>query len=254
MRFASLGSGSHGNSTLIDDGETCVLVDLGFTVKEAERRLKRLGKAPADIDAILVTHEHGDHVHGVAPFARKHKRAVYMTPGTYVERKMGVVPDMKQINCHKPFLIGTLSIEPVAVPHDAKEPCQYVVSSNGFNVGVLTDLGHITVHVVQQYADCHGLLLECNHDTQMLEQGPYPYPLKQRVGGDHGHLNNNQAAELLQKINLGGLRHLVMSHISEKNNSPELAEKALLGVLEEWTGTLYTADQELGFDWIDLTV
>ncbi|MCB1644321.1 MAG: MBL fold metallo-hydrolase, partial [Pseudomonadales bacterium] len=150
MKIASLGSGSKGNATLIEDGETCVLIDLGFTVREAERRLQRLGRRPEDIAAILVTHEHGDHISGVAPFARKYKTPVYMTPGTWDQKKMGQLPVLNPVNCHRSFRIQSLGIEPVAVPHDAREPCQYIISAAGRKVGVLTDLGHITPHVQLQ--------------------------------------------------------------------------------------------------------
>ncbi len=252
MRFASLGSGSKGNGTLIDDGTTCILVDLGFTLKETERRLRRLNKSPADAHAILVTHEHADHIHGVAPFARKYKQPVYLTPGTFNDKKMGAVPNLHKINCHQPFRIGTLGIEPVPVPHDAREPCQFVISSNGLKIGVLTDLGHISAYVERRYALCHALLLECNHDVEMLANGPYPYQLKQRVNGNHGHLNNEQAAGLLQKMELDALQHLVISHLSEKNNEPGLAAQAVSQVLGDWQGTLHIANQELGFDWIEL--
>ncbi len=252
MRIASLGSGSRGNGTLIDDGRTCVLVDLGFTLKETQRRLKRLGKAPHQVDAVLVTHEHADHIHGVALFARKYKCPVYLTPGTYDANRMGALPQLRRINCHKPFHIDSLGIVPVPVPHDAKEPCQYIISSDGIRIGVLTDLGHVTPFIEEQYAKCNALLLECNHDTQMLADGPYPYPLKQRVGGNHGHLNNDQAAELLGKIQLSTLQHLVISHVSEKNNAPDLAYETVTSALGDWEGSLKVADQESGFDWIDL--
>ena len=252
MRIASLGSGSKGNGTLIDDGNTCLLIDLGFTLKETERRLGRLGVSPLDIDAVLVTHEHADHIHGVGPFSRKFKRPVYLTQGTYSNSKVGVWPHLRTINCHKPFEIGTMSIAPVPVPHDAREPCQYLVSSGGLKVGVLTDLGHITPFVTEQYALCHALLLECNHDVQMLADGPYPYRLKERVGGPHGHLNNQQAAGLLAEIELAHLRHLVISHVSEQNNAPHLARAAIENSLGDWGGNLRVANQNEGFDWIDI--
>ncbi|MFT6643582.1 MAG: phosphoribosyl 1,2-cyclic phosphodiesterase [Patiriisocius sp.] len=252
MRVASLGSGSKGNATLIDDGNTCVLIDLGFTLKETERRLRRLEISPLDIDAVLVTHEHADHIHGVGPFARKFKRPVYLTHGTYSNSKVGVIPHLRTVNCHKPFMIGSLSVEPVPVPHDAREPCQYIVSSEGVKVGVLTDLGHITPHVTETYMLCHALLLECNHDVGMLENGPYPYPLKKRVGGQHGHLNNQQAAGLLADIELRHLQHLIISHVSEQNNAPQLAEAAVAAMLEDWQGTLKVANQNEGFDWIEI--
>jgi len=253
MRVASLGSGSKGNGTLVDDGNTCVLIDLGFTLKETERRLERLDVSPLDIDAVLVTHEHADHINGVGPFARKFKRPVYLTQGTYSNSKVGVLPHLRTVNCHKPFMIGTLGIEPVPVPHDAREPCQYVVSSGGLKVGVLTDLGHITRHVTEQYSLCHALLLECNHDLEMLDQGPYPYTLKQRVAGPQGHLNNEQAAGLLADIELEHLRHLIISHVSEQNNAPHLAEAAVTAALSGWQGTLKISNQNEGFDWIDVS-
>lgn len=252
MRISSLGSGSRGNATLIDDGDSCVLVDLGFTLKETVRRLHRLGKEPQEIDAILVTHEHADHIHGVAAFARKYKTAVYLTPGTHNAERMGALPDLRKVNCHRPFRINSLGVEPVPVPHDAREPCQYIVSSGKRKVGVLTDLGHITPFVEQQYERCDALLLECNHDVNMLMNGPYPWSLKQRVGGSHGHLNNEQAAGLLQKIELGRLQHLIICHISEQNNLPELATGALQETIDGWPGELHIANQAEGFDWLEI--
>ncbi|MBT7369340.1 MAG: MBL fold metallo-hydrolase, partial [Gammaproteobacteria bacterium] len=247
------GSGSKGNSTLIDDGDTCVLIDLGFSLKESVRRLARLEKTPSDIDAILVTHEHADHIHGVAAFARKFKTPVYLTHGTYQPKQMGELPKLNLISCHEPFALGSFQVSPVAVPHDAKEPCQYVLSSCGFSVGVLTDLGHVTPHVKACYRDCNALLLECNHDLEMLQNGPYPYPLKQRVSGDYGHLNNQQAVELLTDMNLGGLQKLVISHVSEQNNLAELAVSAVEPHLVDWAGELIVADQHEGIVWTSLS-
>ena len=253
MRFASLGSGSKGNGTVIDNGETCLVIDLGFTVKETVRRLSRLGLTPYNLDAILVTHEHADHIHGVAGFARKFGTPVYLTPGTYQKKKMGELPVLNKINCHSMFRVGTFSVTPVAVPHDAKEPCQFLVASNDLTVGVLTDLGHPTPHVKAIYSDCDALLLECNHDEEMLKKGSYSNSLKLRVGGDYGHLNNSQAAEILGAINLERLRYLIISHISQKNNLPDLAQQAVQPLLSEWGGSLVLASQEEGFDWVYLT-
>lgn len=252
MRISSLGSGSRGNGTLIEDGDTCILVDLGFTLKEAVRRLHRLERDPQDIDAILVTHEHADHIHGVAAFARKYKTAVYLTPGTYNADRMGVLPEMRKVNCHRSFRINSIGVEPVPVPHDAREPCQYILSSGRRKVGVLTDLGHITPFVEQQYERCDALLLECNHDVKMLMEGPYPWPLKQRVGGIHGHLSNEQAAGLLHKIELERLQHLIICHISEQNNLPELATEALREPIDGWDGRLHLANQADGFGWLEI--
>ena len=165
---------------------------------------------------------------------------------------MGQLPALNRINCHLPFAVGTMEVTPVAVPHDAREPCQYVVATGELNVGVLTDLGHITPHVEACYRECDALLLECNHDTEMLITGSYPYPLKQRVGGEYGHLNNQQAAALLNKINLERLQHLIISHISEQNNRPELAEREVEKYLGSWEGSIIIADQRKGVDWINL--
>ncbi len=252
MRIASLGSGSRGNATLIEDGDTCVLIDLGFSLKETVSRLRRAGREPEDISAILVTHEHADHIHGVAPFARKFGTPVYMTPGTFHGHTKGNIPKLHRVNCHRGFRVGSLGIEPVPVPHDAREPCQYIVSKGGHRVGVLTDLGHITPYVQERYRDCDALLLECNHDVDMLAEGPYPVSLKRRVGGIHGHLNNGQSASLVSGIELARLQHLIVCHISEQNNRPDLAVDALQPALDRWSGTLHVAEQQLGFDWIGL--
>ena len=249
MRIASLGSGSKGNGTLVDNGDTCLLIDLGFTLKESVQRLNRLDIQPEEISAILVTHEHTDHIHGVAPFARKFATPVYLSPGTCQAKSLGELPSLNPINCHAPFRVGSFDVVPVAVPHDAKEPCQYVLQSKGLSVGVLTDLGHITPHVRQNYAQCDALFLECNHDVDMLREGSYPWQLKQRVGGDYGHLNNEQAADLLTSIDLNRLKTLIISHISEQNNQPELALKAVNSRLQGWSGELVVADQGAGLVW-----
>ncbi len=253
IRFASLGSGSKGNSTIIDDGETCLLIDLGFSIKDAIRRLTRLEIHPTEIDAILVTHEHADHCHGVAAFARKFGTPVHLTHGTYQRDSMGQLPKLNCFNCHASFQLGSFNVVPITVPHDAKEPCQFVLSSGLLTIGILTDLGHITPYVREAYKHCDALLLECNHDLEMLAKGPYPPRLKQRVGGDYGHLNNQQAAELLDTIDLERLHTLVISHVSEQNNEPELALAAIKGHLENWTGNLVLANQNDGLSWIKIS-
>ncbi|MCB1693117.1 MAG: MBL fold metallo-hydrolase [Pseudomonadales bacterium] len=252
MRFASLGSGSRGNGTLIEDGDTCLLVDLGFTLKESVRRLRRLGRQPEDVSAILVTHEHADHVHGVGAFARKFGTPVFMTPGTHKGARLGTVPKLEKVNCHRAFRVGSVGIEPVPVPHDAREPCQYLFMSGGVRVGLLTDLGHITPFVAERYDGCDGLMLECNHDVGMLRDGPYPWPLKQRVGGIHGHLNNVQAAGLLDVVNIARIQQLVLCHLSEQNNLPDLATQAVEPALSRSNARLTVAAQESGFDWIEV--
>ncbi|MES2674713.1 MAG: MBL fold metallo-hydrolase [Pseudomonadota bacterium] len=249
LRFASLGSGSRGNSTLVEWGEGALLIDCGFSVKETELRLLRLGKAASDLTAILVTHEHSDHIKGVAALARRHKIPVYITPGTYYSRDMGELPVLNLIHAYTPFVLKGLNVIPVAVPHDAREPAQFVFEYAGLRLGILTDLGSITPHVEASYQACDALVLEANHDPFMLASGSYPPSLKQRVGGQWGHLSNQQAAGFLQRLNTQQLQHLVVAHISQKNNSLDLARAALAPVTRDIKQVTY-ACQDQGFDWL----
>ena len=250
MKFASLGSGSKGNATLVEDGHSSLLIDCGFSVKETERRLSRLGRSAEDLSGILVTHEHGDHIRGVLPLARKYCLPVYMTAGTANTLK-SPHHKLKIIDSHNSFQCASMTVIPVAVPHDAREPVQYLVNDGRHTLGVLTDLGHISSHVAEQYANCDGLLLEANHDHAMVSNGPYHPRLKQRVGGDWGHLSNTQSRELLEHVALGRLQHLVLAHISEQNNHPEKVQEAVAG-LEKQVAALHIACQSEGFGWLSL--
>jgi phosphoribosyl 1,2-cyclic phosphodiesterase len=251
MRFASIGSGSKGNATLVAAGETLVMIDCGFSQRETLRRLARLGVEPGQLDAILVTHEHSDHSSGVAGFSRKHRIPVYLTHGTASTGRVDGCFEARLFNCEDRFSIGCLDITAVAVPHDAVEPCQFRLSSGNKHLGVLTDLGSITPHVVDNYRACDGLLIEFNHDLPMLQAGDYPASLKRRVGGNWGHLNNEQAAALLQQIDHAGLRHVVVAHISENNNCRTRAERALLSVMGSLERVVF-AEQAFGFDWLEI--
>lgn len=251
MRFASLGSGSKGNATLVQGGGTLVMIDCGFSLRETVRRLSRLGVEPQELDAILVTHEHSDHSSGVAALSRRYGIPVYLTHGTAGSGRCDGAHRVFRFNCGERFAVGELQVEAVAVPHDAAEPCQYRLSRQDRSVGVLTDLGSVTPHVVDSFRHCHGLLLEFNHDLSMLWEGDYPPPLKRRVGGDWGHLNNEQAAALLQQIDHRTMRHLVVAHVSENNNCRHRAEAALLSVRPSLEGVVW-ADQRTGFDWLSL--
>ncbi|MCB1704672.1 MAG: MBL fold metallo-hydrolase [Halioglobus sp.] len=251
MQFASLGSGSKGNATLVRAGDTLVMIDCGFSLRETVRRLERLGIDPQQLDAILVTHEHSDHSSGVAALSRKFQIPVYLTHGTHSTGRCDGGYRQCLFNCEDTVVIGELSIKAVAVPHDAVEPCQYRLSCGEHTLGVLTDLGSVTPHVIENFRSCHSLLLEFNHDLPMLMEGPYPAHLKRRVGGDWGHLNNEQAADLLRQIDGAQLRHVVVAHISEKNNSRSQAESALLSVLDSLDRVIF-AEQSGGFDWLDL--
>lgn len=252
IRYASLGSGSRGNATLVNAAGKQVLIDCGFTIKETQRRLQLLGSDAEQLDAIFVTHEHGDHIKGVAPLARKFKIPVYMTPGTWHSKDLGQLADLRLIENYQPFQVGDLRVVPVAVPHDAREPAQFIIELGSKRLGILTDLGNISLHVEQQFGHCDALVLEANHDSMMLAMGPYPLSLKDRVGGPWGHLNNQQALRFLQDSDLERLQQLVIAHVSEKNNSMEKV-KQVFDPMAECVQQLVYANQSEGFGWMQLT-
>ncbi|EGV50141.1 MBL fold metallo-hydrolase [Candidatus Endoriftia persephonae] len=255
MRFASLGSGSRGNALLVDSGGVRVLLDCGFPATEVERRLQRLGVEAGSIDAIIVTHEHGDHLRGVGPLARRHEIPVWMTEGTrsLAQARCGELPEVHAIDSHcSRFCIGDLSIEPFPIPHDAREPCQFVFQKGGLRLGVVTDAGCITPHIEERIAACDALVLEFNHDTEMLANGPYPASLQARVGGNLGHLNNEQSAALLRKLDCGRIRHLLLAHLSEKNNTPEQVTAAVARSAETLLERAVVARQSEVAGWFDL--
>ncbi len=249
MRFASLGSGSRGNATLVEAGTTLVLVDCGFSCRETERRLARLGYSPADLSALLVTHEHGDHVRGIPLLARKYELPVWMTRGTLRMLPDGDLPVVHPIELHSDISIGSLRVRPFAVPHDAREPCQFVFEDGAHRFGMLTDTGRMTPHILECLDACDALLLECNHDVELLANGSYSAALKQRVGGPLGHLSNAQAGSLLSQLDTSRLQHLVAAHLSDKNNRPALAQAALATALDCEPDWIAIADQEEGLDW-----
>jgi phosphoribosyl 1,2-cyclic phosphodiesterase len=249
MRFASLGSGSKGNATVVEAGATRVLVDCGFSCAETEKRLARLDLDASQLQAILVTHEHSDHIAGVAVLSRRYRIPVWMTAGTRAVHKGGELAEWHCINSHQPFSIGDLQVQPFPVPHDAREPCQFVFAHRQRRLGLLTDAGSITPHMVSALDTLDALILECNHDPGMLASGPYPPGLKQRVGGPYGHLSNQQAAELLGKISTARLQHLVAAHISEQNNDRQLAFDSLAAVAGDGICAILVADQPDGMPW-----
>jgi phosphoribosyl 1,2-cyclic phosphodiesterase len=252
MRFASLGSGSGGNALLVEADGTRVLVDCGLTLREVERGLARIGLAPDDLKGVLVTHEHDDHIGGVFPFVAKHGLRAWMTYGTReasLAMRGAAAATIEVIDSHDPFVIGDLEIHPIPVPHDAREPVQYVLSDGDRRLGVMTDIGAPTPHVTKSLSGVDALVLECNHDVAMLAAGRYPGWLKQRVGGPYGHLSNVQAASLLESLDRGRLKHLIAAHLSERNNLPTLAQTALAQVLGCTADEICVASQSDGFDW-----
>lgn len=246
MGVASLGSGSRGNGTLVAIGGAVFLVDCGFTLKQTEQRLARLQLSPGDLSAILVSHEHSDHIAGVTALSHRYGIPVFASYGTF---KNGP----KDFSCtpfdgDMPFEVEGVVVNPVVVPHDAREPTQFTLQHDDMKIGVLSDLGSVTEHVVTQFAHCDYLLLEANHDRAMLERGSYPPALKRRVGGDHGHLSNTQALGLLERIAHAGL-HVIIGHVSEQNNDLDLVE-SLFAPLRPQLAGLSIATQKEGQKWI----
>ncbi len=252
MRFASLGSGSRGNAMLVEQGDTCVLVDCGFSMKETEARLAKLGSSAEAISAVLVTHEHGDHINGVGALARKYAIPVWATGGTFAADRLGTQIEKKRICSHSTFAIGDIEVQPFPVPHDAREPCQFVFGNGDKRLGLLTDVGSRTPHLETQLSACDALVLECNHDVTLLANGEYPPSLKRRVGGNQGHLSNVQAADILGRIDTSKLTQLVAAHLSEKHNTSALAQAALADVMGCSADWVSIADQQTGFAWRDV--
>ncbi len=251
MRFASIGSGSRGNGTLVQADDTLLLVDCGFALKETIARLARVGVEPQQLSAILVTHEHGDHCSGVRVLANRYQLPVYMTAGTARSKALVDVAQMNIIDSYSSFSVNEVIVQPVAVPHDAAEPVQFVFHWQARCLGILTDIGTITPFVKQHYQACDALLLESNHCLDMLARSDYPSSLKLRVSGRFGHLSNAQAADLLEDIDLARLQHLVIAHLSEKNNTLERVQKSMEKVIQNVSNVLF-ACQEQGFDWLSV--
>jgi len=254
MRFASIGSGSEGNGLVVEAGNTRVLIDCGFGVKDTVARLARVGLTPESLTAILVTHEHADHVGGVPAFAARHGIPVWLTFGTLENsgERFGGMQGIYCFDAHERFAIGDLEVCPFPVPHDAREPVQFVLTDGAHRVGVLTDIGTTTRYVEMSLSGCDALVLECNHDLAMLENGDYPLSLKQRIAGRLGHLHNEAAAEILARIDTSRLVHVIAAHLSQQNNTPELASLALAGALGCPTAWIGIASQATGFDWREM--
>jgi phosphoribosyl 1,2-cyclic phosphodiesterase len=255
MRFCSLGSGSEGNALIVDVtsgvSTSRIMMDCGFSVVETEHRLQRAGLQPSDLDAIVVTHEHSDHIGGVARFARKHSVPVWLTHGTARVLSERALPSalIHYIDPHESFCVGDINVTPYTVPHDANEPVQFVFSDGAYRLGVLTDVGTLTVHIEESLTGCDAIVLEANHDLEMLRLGPYPMSLKQRVAGKFGHLDNQTAARLLARIKNDRFQHVVAAHLSKQNNTEDLARAAFADALACEANWIGIARQGDGFDW-----
>ncbi len=257
MRFCSLGSGSSGNAAVVEarsgGGHSRVLVDAGFSLRELDRRLARVGLAVDAIDAVFVTHEHGDHIGCAVALARRQRIPLWMSRGTWrgigeplLDGLLNFARDGQAIT------IGDLSLLPYTVPHDAAEPLQLRCTDGARSLGILTDAGSSTPHLLAHLQGCDALLLECNHDRDMLAQSRYPASLKARIGGRLGHLANDTAAAILSACLHGGLKHLVAAHLSEQNNRPALAQQSLSKASGCDTADVIVADPQTGTAWLDL--
>ncbi|HEY7987249.1 MAG TPA: MBL fold metallo-hydrolase [Methylophilaceae bacterium] len=253
MRFASLGSGSAGNCLAVQAGNTTLLLDCGFGLKETITRLARLKLEVEDLAGIMLTHEHDDHAGSAFRLAAKYHIPVFATHGTF--QALGGMPagvDSRIIDSHTLFSIGDLQVQPYPVPHDAREPTQFVLGDGSGRLGVLTDAGSSTPHIEFMLSGCQALVLECNHDLDMLLGSSYPRSLKQRISSKFGHLDNASSATLLSRLNNSKLQHLVGAHLSAQNNTPALVRRALSHILnceEDWIGI---ADQVAGFAWREI--
>jgi len=256
LRFRSLGSGSSGNATLVEAGGPPpfrLLVDCGLGIRQLGTRLAAAGLQMADIDAIFITHEHGDHIGCARALALRHRIPVWMSQGTHAATGAPDYDGLLRLAADGEAIdLGSLQLTPFAVPHDVREPLQLSCTDGAAKLGLLTDLGHATPAVLARLQGCGALLLEANHDTELLAQSAYPAFLKRRVGGDHGHLSNQAAAAIARAVVHGGLKHLVAAHLSERNNRPELARQALAEALGCSPGDIAVADPRSGTGWLHL--
>ena len=257
MRFASLGSGSQGNALIVQAGETCIMLDCGFPLRETVSRLARAGLEASDLAGIIVTHEHADHGDGVFPLARRFGVPVWLTHGTLGALREAN-PDIDDectlnlVDSSRGCAVGDLTVQPFTVPHDAREPVQYVLSDGARRLGVLTDTGCSTAHIESNLSGCDALVLECNHDLDMLMSGPYPPTLKARIASRLGHLDNQASGAILAALDCSRLKHVIAAHLSQENNTPELARSALAAALRCDPQWISVATQEDGFGWREL--
>ncbi len=253
FRFASLGSGSRGNATLVQSEHTTLLIDCGYSVKEVIKRAASLNVDLAETDALLLTHEHFDHRKGIGALSRHFNIPVWMTYGTYRAIDIGEIADLCLFHStNERFTIGDIDFIPTIVPHDAKEPTQFIFEHKDLTLGLLTDLGKKTPYLVDKYSKLNALLIECNYDQKMLEEGPYSKSLIARVGGKYGHFSNDQAADFLLSIDYFQLCHLVIGHISEKNNEPEIIRRTLSKAIPNVTNYLTILEQDRISNWFDI--
>lgn len=253
IRVASLGSGSSGNSLLVEVADTTILVDCGFTMKETIARMFSLGVSPSDIDAVLISHEHGDHMKGVGPLSRKFGLTVWCTHGTYQKARDNRFSSVQLFHAHEPFVIGEIAVDPFPTPHDAAESCQFVFEAGSARFANVTDLGACTAHVREKLTGINGLVIECNYDNRMLANGPYPPSLQARIRSNYGHLGNDQAAALLGELDHKDLQRILLGHLSEQNNSDAIALSTICDGLDERHERVCVLAQHCASDWFEIS-
>ena len=242
-----LASGSKGNAIYISAGTVAVLIDAGLSGIEITRRLQSKGLSPDDLDAIIVSHEHSDHIQSVGVLSRRHNLPVYMNTRTRqaAAAQLGDISQSINFECGTPFKIKTLTIHPFSLSHDAKDPVGFAVSQNGSKVGIATDLGIATAMVKEHLKQCNLLILEANHDPVMLIEGPYPWPLKQRIKSRSGHLSNEASRNLLEEVKHESLECVILAHISETNNTSQKALHTMASAIDPCHTKLAAARQDV---------
>jgi phosphoribosyl 1,2-cyclic phosphodiesterase len=245
LKFSILSSGSAGNSLYIEADGKRILIDAGLSEKKLSQRMALIDRSLSGLDAVFVTHEHSDHIRGVGPLVRKHQLPLYTTEGTYNQASatMGKLTGFTPIRAGQPVEFGELVIEPYATPHDAEESVAFVIHYRGLRLGIATDLGRVTPEVVDKLQKMDVLLIESNHDVEMLDAGPYPWVTKRRIKSDVGHLSNEACGEILSSVKHSGLRLVVLMHMSETNNHPDLARLVAQQALGEDAPNMIIAEQ-----------
>lgn len=236
LQIASLNSGSNGNCYYIGNSTEAVLVDVGISCRETEKRMTRAGLSMQKVKAIFISHEHTDHIRGLEVISRKFKIPVYINKGTLTNSKLVLEDNLvKNLKNYESIIIGSLIIRAFPKIHDAADPCSFVVEGNDTRIGVFTDIGACCNHVVSNFKNCHAVFLEANYDTDMLINGNYPYYLKKRISGGEGHLSNTEALNLFINHRSDSLSHILLSHLSKENNSPQLVQQ----LFEQHAGNVY---------------
>ena len=257
LRFKSLGSGSTGNATLVESPGLVpfrLLVDCGLGIRQLQMRLGEAGLQLQDVDAVFITHEHSDHIGCTAALSLRHNIPVWMSRGTHAaigspdfNGRLRIARDGAAID------LGGIEVMPFSVPHDALEPLQLTCTDGAARLGILTDLGHATTHVLKHLQGCSALLLECNHDTDMLAQSSYPDFLKRRVAGQYGHLSNTAAADIIRSVMNPRLRHVVAAHLSAQNNRADLVQTLLGKTLDCAPDDIMVARPDSGCSWVEIS-